>query len=189
MTRCNSCSSLFNALEHLSENPTKKPSKQSKSLPPANITRQRNVNWNIAIGFSLILFMLQVYFFEGYHLTQNNTLRPWLVKVCNITNCALPLYKNLNELTISQGSFQTINKSQSIFKAAFSNDSRFEQRYPSIKLTLQNFTGDDFAQSIFLPADYIFEKPYIMSPGAWSQITLVIATPSTKIGGYRFEFI
>ncbi|NOQ77534.1 MAG: DUF3426 domain-containing protein [Methylococcaceae bacterium] len=145
--------------------------------------------WGLAAGFLVMLFIFQVYFFEGYNLSQHTTFRPWLKKVCTTTtNCQLPVYKNLDEISILKGSFEPENDHY-LFKTAVINQALFAQKRPSIKLTLTDFTGQSFATRIFYPTDYSKQSVKLLEPNLADEITLSIATPSSKVGGYRFELI
>ncbi len=187
--RCSHCSLMFNALEHLSEKPLANQFVVSEVFSPHELTTQRSMHWNLWIALCFIILSFQIYYFEGHNFTQNSLIRPWLTTACQTLNCKLPIYKNLNELTVLHGSFQTMTKHHSIFKTAFVNHASFKQNLPSIKLTLQGFTGDDFAERIFYPKDYMTTSISIMKPDMSIEIALDIATPSDKMGGYRFELI
>ena len=101
----------------------------------------------------------------------------------------LPHYKNLDEFTVLHGSFEPTANKHYVFKAAFTNQSAFEQTLPSIKLTQLDFTGRVFAKRIFHPQDYSNQAHKLIEPEMSEEIILEIASPSTKTGGYRFEFI
>ena len=189
MITCNQCSSLFNALEHLTNEEQPNLFETNEILFPAKLTAKHYAHWGLWTGLFIIVFGLQVYFFEGYQLTQNSTVRPWLSKICYTLNCQLPVYKNRSEITILHGSFQTINKQRSIFKTAFVNQAMFEQNLPAIKLTLQSFTGVDFAERTFYPKDYMNTYSDKMAPDRVIEIALDLATPTDKMGGYHFKLI
>lgn len=193
MIRCSNCSSMYDALDLLSDGEV-----------PANIdindayltnisisasSNLRSKYWGIGTVFLFILLIWQIYVFEAYNLSQNSTLRPWLIKACTKSvNCQLPEYKNLDEITILNGSFEPINNHY-IFKIAIINQALFAQQRPSIKLTLIDFSGRPFATRIFYPTDYSKQDITLLKPNLAEKITLSIAAPSTKIGGYRFELI
>jgi len=189
MLRCSECSAIFNALQQLSDTPQANPDQPNAAFYPRAVTSRKTTHWHRSTGLCLLTLSLQVCFFEGYRFTQNNILRPWLTQLCRPLNCKLPAYKNLNELTILHGSIQTISQQHSIFRITFVNHAMFEQRLPSIKLTLQNFTGDDFAQRIFYPKDYMGNQASVMKPDMSIEIALDIATPVSNLDGYRFKLI
>ena len=101
----------------------------------------------------------------------------------------MPPYKNLDELTILQGSLEPTEREYFVFKAVFINQSDFKQDYPSVKLILQNFTGETIAERIFQPQDYLKNKLSQIQPEESAEISMKIVAPSKKMGGYSFEFI
>jgi hypothetical protein len=162
----------------LFEKPEKKEKEKEKGI------------WGLAFNSCLVLLAFQIYFFSGYGLTQNTTFRPWLEKTCKLINCQLPIYKNLDEFTILHGSFEpATNNKHYIFKAVFVNQSDFKQNHPSIKLTLQSFTGQIIAERIFRPEDYLKKTQLFIEPEMSSEIRMKIVAPAKTIGGYSFELV
>lgn len=197
MMNCEACNTMYDALELLNEGELPNSDKAKENATVIDETNVSMINppnlqsryWGVAAGFLIITLIFQVYFFEGYHLTQNTTLRPWITKACTIIpDCQLPHYKNLTEISILNGAFEAQNNHY-VFKTAFINQSRFAQTRPSIKLTLLDFTGQAFAKRVFYPEDYSELPLTLLKPNLADEITLSIATPPSKIGGYRFELI
>jgi len=152
--------------------------------------QKRKPIWTWAFSGCLILLAFQVYFFEGYSLTQNSKVRPWLEKICKPLKCQLPAYQNSEEFSILHGSFEpATNKKYYIFKAVFVNQSDFKQNHPSIKLSLQDFRGQTTAERVFHPQDYLKNGEIQIEPEQSAEITLNIVAPSKKMGGYSFELI
>lgn len=197
MMNCEACKAMYDALELLNEGELHNSNKTKENTSAINetdisIITPSNLQtryWGIATVFLIITLVFQLYFFEAYNLSQNTTLRPWVKKACTIiADCQLPQYKNLNEISILNGAFEAQNNHY-VFKTAFINQSLFAQKRPSIKLTLLDFTGQAFAKRIFRPEDYSAHPQTLLKPGLADEITLSIATPSSKTGGYRFELI
>jgi len=195
MMNCEACNAMYDALELLNEgdissaNIDTKTTTESHKTDINDVPNQRNSYWGVSTSLLIIILLFQVYFFEAYNLSQNTALRPWIKKVCTqLSNCQLPHYKNLTEISILTGSFEPKNNHY-IFKTSFINQSPFAQNRPSIKLTLLDFTGQAFAKRVFHPEDYSEHPLTPLKPELADEITLSIATPSSKIGGYRFELI
>ena len=189
MITCNECSLLFDALELLNEEPVNNEKKYKTSLAIEKETKIYAPHWGSACTLCLIIFIFQIVIFEGYNLTQNSTLRPWLEKVCLPFKCQLPHYKSPGEFTILHGAFELNENGHYIFKASFTNQSAFDQNHPSIKLTLLDFVGQPFAKRVFQPKEYSKQALSLIPANTSAEIAMHIATPSKKIGGYRFEFI
>ena len=54
---------------------------------------------------------------------------------------------------------------------------------------LLDFTGHAFAKRVFHHQDFLNQAQNLIAPEMSEEITMEIAAPSTKTGGYRFEFI
>ena len=189
MISCESCSAMFDALELLSEGRGTKEKGDNKTIPAIKHRKKHTLLWGLGYSSCIIFLIFQIIFFEGYNLTQNAAVRPWLEKTCGYFDCQLPRYKNLSEFTILHGSFEPTANKYYVFKAIFTNQSVFEQTLPSIKLTLLDFNGQVFAKRIFHPQDYSNQAHKLIEPEMSEEIIMEIAAPSTKTGGYRFEFI
>ena len=189
MICCDGCTTIFDALELLSERQGAKGISDNQAIPGIKLRRKYALPWGLGFSLCIILFIFQIVFFEGYNLTQNAVVRPWLEKTCGYFDCQLPRYKNLNEFAILHGSFEPVANKHYLFKAAFTNQADFEQALPSIKLTLLDFTGYAFAKRVFHPQEYSNKAHNLIAPEMTEEITMEIATPSIKTGGYRFEFI
>ncbi len=189
MIKCKKCSAIFDALELLSEGTIPDDIEIDSFLNHSFKPKQQFKYWGLGTSLLLVLFSFQIYFFEGYNLTQNTTLRPWLQQLCSqLTNCQLADYQNLDEISILKSSFEPQNNHY-LFKTIFINQSLFAQKQPAIKLTLLDFNGHSFAQRTFYPTDYSKHPDKQLEPDIADKITLFIAKPSSKIGGYRFELI
>ncbi len=203
MLTCYTCSSTFDAISLLSKGyaPSKKKKPRllvnqndeggvgfDESYDSAN-SKQQKIPWGVASGFCLLIFIFQLYIFESYNLTQHKNLRPWVEKICALLSCQLPAYKNLDEIALVHGALQPTEDGQFVFKTAFTNQSAFTQKKPSIKLILIDYTGADFARRIFYPEEFLKQESDLIDPDMSTEIILEIASPMTKIGGYRFELI
>ncbi len=194
MVRCSHCATMFDALELLNEKQVSEKTKTNDpqynlSVPKSSFLNKLTPYWGLAYTLCIFLFIFQIYYFEGYNLTQNNTLRPWLEKSCSLLDCQLPPYKNLNEFTILLGSFEPTKNKHYFFKTSFINQSAFEQNHPSIKLTLLDYTGHPFAERVFHPQEYLNHPTGSIKPDMSAEVTMDVAAPAKNIGGYRFEFI
>jgi len=193
MVRCKKkkCLALFNALESISDtdNP-ETPIATTSWLSPQEKAPEKPY-WLIGSLIGLTVLFAQLSYFEGLALPQNPTFRPWLEKFCGYLTCQLPTYRNTKELTVLQGALTTQTDESVAFSAVISNQAAFEQAYPKLKLTLLDYAGLPFSQRVFQPYDYLPKEsaaPFLLLPDATSEISLSLAAPKTKIGGYTFEF-
>lgn len=190
--RCEGCSETFDALELLSETAA---DETAVSLPATDLPWSRenivgSAYWRTGLIIGLLLLAGQIVYFEGYRFSQNPIFRPVLEKICAPLNCRLPVYKNLDEFAVLQGSFTDLPDHTRLFKAVITNQAAFTQAYPNIDLTLFDYTGKAFTHRVFKPQEYL-PKDSITAPAmtadATTEISLNIAAPETKVGGYTFD--
>lgn len=184
---CNRCYSKFDPVEHLSE-------RGFFGLYQKNSSAKQNDTglsqfWTRGIIISFLIFAFQIYWFKGDALVQNKSVRPWLNSVCSVIGCSLAPYKNSEELSVLNVSFNPANKNAYVLKAQLSNKANFPQHQPAVRLILKDFVGRVFAERIFHSQEYAKNAPTQIKPDMSTEIKLTIATPSKKIGGYHFELI
>lgn len=193
MLRCKKkkCSKLFNALEFISDTKDQETPLATTHWPSAPENPTEKSYWLIGSLIGLTVLIGQLSYFEGPALPQNPSFRPWLEKFCGLLACQLPSYQHTKELTVLQGALTTQSDQTIVFSAVISNQAAFEQAYPKLKLTLLDYAGLPFSQRVFQPHDYLPKEsaaPLLLLPDATSEISLSLAAPKTKIGGYTFEF-
>jgi predicted Zn finger-like uncharacterized protein len=190
MLKCTECSILFDALESLSDqpNPERFITPDTAHFQTPSAKKPSRGAWLAGVTIGLLLLLGQIIYFEGYSLTQNSQLRPWLIKTCQELQCALPAYKNLAEISILQGSLQEVDQQHYRFTSVLVNQADFAQPYPAINLALQDFTGKVFAQRTFA-SQHFHRHEQMLDSNASAEISLEIAAPAQKIGGYHFTLI
>ena len=191
MLKCTECSAMFDALEFINDQPLE----ESEQAPSPNLfppqpeqNKKRHAVWFYGLTTGILLFFAQVYYFESDALSQNQTLRPWLLKLCQTLNCQLPEYKNIEEISLLLGSLEPRDDHSYEFKAVISNQARFNQRGPNIKLTLLNFIGEPFAERVFSAHNYRPKSP-VLAVDETAEISLNIVAPNTTIGGYTVKLL
>jgi predicted Zn finger-like uncharacterized protein len=193
LLNCPNCSTHFDTLERLSETPLKQTSTAAveQTLPwDQHIKTTAPVIWRMSLAAGVVLLIVQAYYFERNSFFQNTLLRPWMEKTCQEFGCQLPVYQNLNELTILQGSFQPYSENSYRLQALFTNQAPFAQPYPQIKLTLLKFDGTTLAVRVFKPSEYFPDfNNALVAAEASIDIDLLIARPEELVGGYTLELI
>jgi predicted Zn finger-like uncharacterized protein len=191
MMLCIDCGARFDALQRLSEQAESEFAETAaltiaEQTPPTPVSR----GWGLVNLALLLLFGWQVYFFEGYQLTQQPDVRGYLQAFCKTAGCRLPDYKNLDEISMLDSDFQPAHDNRYTFSAVLSNQSDFAQPYPAIKLSLNNLNGQTLAERIFNPAEYL-TAPAPLAADETVEITLNLVIPSAvgSIDGYTFALL
>lgn len=187
---CNRCYATFDPVELLSQNSFFKRKSSIKTESELEKTGDFLLdNWKFFLGFSAFIFLLQVYFFEGDALVQNKTIRPWLEKISSVVNYPLTTYNNSNEFSVLHVSFDPSGENSFFLKASIVNQADFSQNQPRVKLILNDFVGQTFAERIFQPKDYSKNINLQIEPDMSTEIMMTIKAPAKKVGGFRFELI
>ena len=148
------------------------------------------IYWRSGLVIASLLLVVQTVYFEGSALSRNPAFRPSLGKLCRQLNCRLPVYKNTVEFAVLQSSLSALPDRSQVFRAVIRNRSAFAQPYPNLELILLDYAETPFARRIFRPQDYLAKAQAITSamlPDATAAISLNIAAPKTKVGGYTFK--
>lgn len=192
MLRCNTCSAMFDALEFISDNPMPNyaaDSRQGTLFSSFDSGSYLNRIWLTGLLLGVLVLATQVVYFEGHAISQNRWIRTWLQKFCQAPHCRLPDYKNSSEVRIAQNSLKPIKDSAGYrFSAIITNQAPFPQPYPAIRLTLLDYTGNTFAERVFSPGEYRHSTDKL-AVNQSAEVTFDIATPSTKIGGYKYQVL
>lgn len=197
IVECKHCGIKFDALELLNDTPKQRPVKPNfarpdSALPPLpweNKDSPRTaIRWDWGCYVAGLFLLIQVYWFQGYNLTQNPTIRPLLEGVCALSQCSVTPYDNIDEFKIIHGALLPDNEHQLIFQATFSNSAKFAQAYPGLRLTLLRYNGDILGRRIFWVNEYLpNSRDKTISADQQVSIKLRIAMPPEPIGGYKFE--
>ncbi len=166
--------------------------KQKLTLPDDFFTApKKSISPWWTLGFVLCFsgLVAQIYWVARHSIAQNPQQRVWVEKICQKLPCGLPDYKNLDELEILHGDFQ-LDNTHYLFETVISNQAQFAQAYPRIRLVLLDFSGQVFAQRIFYPSEYLGVSPTEKLAAAQTiEVSLKIAIPKQKVGGYTFELL
>lgn|GEM_PF-747292 len=153
----------------------------------------QEVLWGLGSFGLLALLVAQLVIFEGERIVQNARMRPWLDMACKTINCSLPPYKDVGRIQIFDRALRPdSNRNDALeFQLVFANQSNLPQRLPNLKLVLTELSGSPVAERIFTPAEYLpeGEKVSLMPVGKPFEIRLMLAKPSTDVGGFIFELL
>jgi len=193
MVRCRQCGVMFDALATLVENESEiKAGDEAsphealwKTQVPANKSRR----WGVGVMVAGALLCVQLAYFESGRLLNNSNIRPAFEALCRLIHCRLPAYRDASALSVLHHEFKELPNRQYIFKLVLNNDSAFSMPYPAIGLTLLSFDGQAFARRVFQPEDYLPQGKAgeLLAPHAAADVSLEIAPPKAKAGGFHFD--
>ena len=197
IVECKKCSVKFDALEFLNDTPVQRSAKPlfklpDSALPPLPWEKKDQTKpfqrWDGNCYIAGLILVFQLHWFQGDNMVQNTTIRPWLEGVCALMPCSIAPYHNISEFKTSQVILQAGNEQELILHAIFSNEAKFKQVYPDLKLTLLSFNGDVLSQRVFSVDEYLPNRwDKTINVGEQVKVKLIIVQPPETIGGYEIE--
>ena len=149
--------------------------------------------WVFGILTSLLLLTSQYIYTMRDDLSQIASARPWVIKFCEITECKVPLYSNLDQLEfVSQDVRSHPNYQNALMVTiVFINKSPFYQAYPVIQFQLSDIDQSPVAGRYFLPVAYLDSTVDIkegIKPDVPIRAVIEINDPGARAINYDFDF-
>ena len=191
MVRCQKCQKPFDGLKFISETEAELAKKaKEKTLPWQKTHTATSRHWTLGFVLGVSLLSFQIVYFEGQRISQKPDTRMQLEKVCRLLHCKLPVYRNLDEITVLQSSFERQSDKNYLFRVVIHNQAAFAQDYPDLQLSLLNGAGNIISQRIFYADDYVpIRKTPLLLANATLEIRLKIANLTSNVSGYRFDLM
>ena len=188
---CSACGKRFDALVSLSDqaNAELREKKVDDFWRSPASKRSGAGIWRIGGALSILILLAQILYFEGVTLSRQPQLRAGLLFICNRLDCRLPVYKNLDEWSVSHGDLRTMSDTNYAFSAVITNQAAFPQACPDIKLVLLNFNGQAVAERIFSSRQYSAADSLASNEAAGISLNIVTPPGTAKIGGYTFALL
>ena len=147
--------------------------------------------WAIAaIPLMLLLLAQAAYLFRVELAAHQPTLKPALLRSCEMLNCSVPLPQKINLMSIESSELQSepAHKNQIQLVALLRNRANHTQAFPDLELTLTDNQDSPLARRIFKPEDYVEKSQNFAAGLAADQelnILLRLDTTDLKPVGYR----
>lgn len=193
-----------------SDSPAMAPASLASRLPdPAEyaiaaaataVPARRPSRWR-ALGYlalSLVLatgLLAQIGYRHLERISQHETIRPWLLTVCELAGCVLPTRQDSSLIISNQLSITPHPDYQAISRMTlrFSNAADFAQPLPIIELIYTDIRSQTVAGRRFYPRHYLDESQAAATSFTLSaQETLVaqleFATPAADAANYQVRF-
>lgn len=155
--------------------------------------KSRSGWWNFFAVVLLSTLGFQAIYSQWDELGQNDTLRPWLERLCNVLPCSLAQRVDLqsirtdNLLVHSHPEFANALRVTLILR----NDSAFEQALPLLNLRFTDADNSIVAQRQFSPSHYLpaeLQDLQGLPPDTPVQIALDIIDPGIRAINYEVSF-
>lgn len=150
----------------------------------------------LALFFSLLFsagLAGQVAFFEFEHLVEDQRLRPWYARFCDIAKCQLPAQEDFAAIESTQlfiREHPTENNAL-VVDINIRNQAPFAQPFPAIELRFEDLNGKLVAKRTFTPDEYKKAKlkdVALMPSKRKIHLTLEIVDPGKSAKSYELKF-
>lgn len=167
------------------------------SLPPQLEARPVRATMR-TIAFLLSNLMLiaalgaQYAYSHRIPLQENETLRPWLDTLCQITACPLPPRRDLDKIELVDNMMQSHPRYRDslLITATLINRADYVQPYPVVEITMSDLQQKVVAKRTFRPEEYLAGDIAEMgfTPNVEVAMMLEVADPGNNAVGFKFDF-
>lgn len=136
---------------------------------------------------------VQYVYYQRAALADNPSVRPWLVRLCSVVGCELPLPRDPQRIELlarDVHSDPNANKAL-LISATFVNRAPFRQAYPLLGVRFSNVSGTLIAARYFTPSEYLppgSSADTGIASGATVHVTLAVSDPGDKAVSYELNF-
>lgn len=175
----------------------KKVTPGSYSLPPQLESRPvRATMRTLFYGVSILMLVAALVIQYGYNqripLRENETLRPWLDALCQLTNCPMPPKRDPSKIELVDNMMQSHPRYQHslLVTATLINRADYAQPYPIVEITMTDLQQRVVARRTFRPEEYLAGDFAGMSftPNVEVPLMLELSDPGDKAVGFKFDF-
>lgn len=125
-------------------------------------------------------------------INQHETIRPWLLTLCEVAGCALPTRQDSTLIASSRLSIEPHPDYQNASRVvlSFRNTASFSQPLPAIELAYSDIQGREVAGRRFYPKHYHIEPTtFTMPAGDSVTAQLDFANPAAGAVNYQVRFV
>lgn len=152
--------------------------------------------WPWAVGTVLLSLSLtgQLAYAERDQLLNNDLVRPWLDRGCNLLSCELPLRHASQQLELLSRDIRPHPSVPGalIVSATVRNAATFAQAYPVVEITLSDLDENRVAMRRFQPRDYLGDARAIergLAAGASTALVFEVRDPGKNAVAFEFKFL
>ncbi len=146
------------------------------------------------IGSLLLMFtlVLQVVYHSRDELARDVNLRPWLIQMCEVLNCAVSQPYDIKQIEIigrDVRSHPSADKAL-IVSTTLINNATFVQPFPLLTMVFSDINGTKIAQRRFTPREYLSNAVDLatgMTPDMPIRIDLELVDPGKTAVNYEFH--
>lgn len=154
--------------------------------------RPSNTPWVIGSLVLMLTLVLQVVYFSRDELAKDASLRPWLIQMCQLTNCTLSQPYDIKQIDIIGREVRSHPSARKALIASTTliNNASFVQPFPLLTVVFADINGKPMAQRRFTPREYLSNNIDLaagMTPDLPVRIELELVDPGKAAVNYEFH--
>lgn len=176
-----------------------RPRERRRESAPAfarHARRKEGRRWPWVAGTLLLSLSLagQIAYAERDQLLDNEHVRPWLDRGCELLSCTLPLRHASQQLELLSRDIRPHPSVAGalIVSATVRNAAEFTQAFPVVEITLSDLDENRVAMRRFRPRDYLGDLRTIehgLGAGASSALVFEVRDPGKNAVAFEFKFL
>lgn len=153
----------------------------------------RVLAWSLIVLAILGVIISQLVWVQFDRFSKVPQLRPFYEKGCQFVGCTLPPLVDMSAISSRKLVVKTnpANRSELVVDAVIINRAAFAQPFPAIALTFADLNGQQVAQRVFTPTDYLADQGASlreMPPQTPVRIAIAIQDPGQTAVSYNIDF-
>ena len=154
--------------------------------------RPSNTPWVVGSLILMLTLVLQVVYYSRDELAKDASLRPWLIQMCQLTNCTLTQPYDITQIDIIGREVRTHPSARKALIASTTliNNANFMQPFPLLTVVFADINGKPMAQRRFTPREYLSNMVDLdvgMTPDMPVRIELELVDPGKAAVNYEFH--
>jgi predicted Zn finger-like uncharacterized protein len=155
---------------------------------------QKQLSW-ATLGLLALTLCFQYIYFHRERLAQNGSVRPLVSAVCAVTNCRIPMRKDVGQIALLDRQVRTHPdyKQAILVQATLENRADFPQPYPVVQFSMSDIRGQVIASRRFGPREYLPpDVPTgipVFKPNTTAVISLELLDPGEEAVSFEFDFL
>jgi predicted Zn finger-like uncharacterized protein len=152
----------------------------------------RPLLWSVGILALLIVSIVQLIYYQRYHLIGSSQYQQQILGLCNLLPCDRSRFANATQIRmLERHVFSHPTRDNALMvTGSFVNDAPFAQALPGMLVSLSDINGRLIANREFNRREYLAgaSQSHVL-PGQTVQFRLEIVDPGEEALTYEFEFI
>ncbi len=147
--------------------------------------------WGLWSGIAAMALLGQWFTGEHDQLARNPTLKPWVVRACQVFGCQIELPTDLAKIHLVNRSIEPHPSVEGalLISATLQNQADFPQPHPIVEIAMADLSGRAVAMRRFPPAHYLENPdPAGMMPGHLLPLVFEVIDPGRDAVAFEFEF-